>query len=249
MFLTQTLPPTRFDLHFSVLGIHVRVHPLFWLIALLLGSSSDLLFIPIWIFVVFISILAHELGHALAFRRYGVDSHIVLHMMGGLTIPEAAPWGTGYASVSPGPKQEIVISLAGPFAGFLLAVLVIAGVIFTGGSIGFSLLLGIIPIPQLTALSFGGTILRLFVVMMLWVNVFWGLINLLPVYPMDGGQVARNVFIQYDPMNGIRKSIWLSVITGATLALVGFFALGSPYMAVLFGLMAFQSYQSLQGRY
>ena len=91
--------------------------------------------------------------------------------------------------------------------------------------------------------------LSIFVATLLWVNIFWGLINLLPVYPMDGGQVARNVLIQYDPMNGVRKSIWLSVITGAILALVGFFIFRSTYMAILFGLLAFQSYQSLQGRY
>jgi len=249
MFLTQTLPPTRFDLHFSVFGIPVRVHPLFWLIALLLGSSSDLLFIPIWIFVVFISILVHELGHALAFRRYGVDSHIVLHMMGGLTIPEAAPWGTGFASVSPGPKQNIVISLAGPFTGFFFAALVIAAVVVSGGAVQTTWLFGFIPLPLSPILPFGGRILGIFIATLLWVNVFWGLINLLPVYPMDGGQVARNVLIQYDPFDGVRKSIWLSVITGAILALVGFFIFRSTYMAILFGLLAFQSYQSLQGRY
>jgi len=249
MFLTQTLPPTRFDLNFSVLGIPVRVHPLFWLIALLLGSSSNLLFILIWIIVVFISILVHELGHALAFRRYGVDSHIVLHMMGGLTIPDAAPWGTGYASVSSEPKQEIFISLAGPFTGFLFAALVIAGVVISGGAVQTTWLFGFIPLPLSPILPINNNMLSIFVATLLWVNIFWGLINLLPVYPMDGGQVARNVLIQYDPMDGVRKSVWLSVITGAILALVGFFIFNSRYMAILFGLLAFQSYQSLQGRY
>ncbi|HSO11633.1 MAG TPA: hypothetical protein VLT51_04610, partial [Anaerolineales bacterium] len=99
MLLTQTPPPTQYDLRFSIAGIPVRVHPLFWLIALLLGSSGALVEIPIWILVVFVSILVHELGHALAFRRYGIQSHIVLHAMGGLTIPESTPWGTGWASV------------------------------------------------------------------------------------------------------------------------------------------------------
>jgi Zn-dependent protease len=215
-----------------------------------LGSASgDVLQILIWVSVVFVSIVVHEMGHALAFRRYGVGSHIVLHFMGGLAIPESAPWGGGYANVAPSPRQQIIISLAGPFAGFLLALLVIAGVIFAGGSIGISFLFGLIPIPQLTALSFGGAALRLFIVMMLWVNVFWGLINLLPVFPLDGGQVARNVLIQYDPFDGARKSIWLSIITGAVIALAGFFLLDSIYMALLFGILAFQSYQSLGMRY
>ena len=247
--LFQSPPPTRFDLRFSIAGIPIRVHPLFWLIALLLGSSGSLIGIPIWIFVVFVSILIHELGHALAFRRYGIDSEIVLHFMGGLTIPLSAPWGTGWANVAPSPRQHIVISLAGPFAGFFLAALVVAGVILLGGTIAVNLLFGFIPIPQLVSLSIGGTVLQLFVVMMLWVNIFWGLINLLPVYPLDGGHVARNILIQYDPLNGARRSLWVSVITGVVVALGAFIFLESFYMAFLFGILAFQSYQALQARY
>ena len=85
--------------------------------------------------------------------------------------------------------------------------------------------------------------------MLLWVNVFWGLFNLLPVFPLDGGQVARNIIIQYDPYDGVRKSIWVSVITGGLIALYGLLVMRSIYIALLFGLLAFQSYQSLQRRY
>lgn len=244
----QSPPPTRFDLRFSIAGFPVRVHPLFWLIALLLGSSGSLVGIPIWIFVVFVSILIHELGHAFAFRRYGIDSHIVLHGFGGLTIPQSAPWGTGWANVAPSPGQQIAISLAGPFAGFFLAVLVIAGVIFTGGATA-GVLLGFIPVPQYASLSGLGGILNQFILMMLWVNIFWGLINLLPVFPLDGGQVARNILIQYDPYDGARKSLWVSVVTGGVVALAAFVFMNSIYMAFLFGILAFQSYQALQGRY
>jgi Zn-dependent protease len=67
-----------------------------------------------------------------------------------------------------------------------------------------------------------------------------------PVFPLDGGQVSRNIFIQRDPWNGLRTSIWISVITGGIMALVGFFMLGSIYMAFLFALLAFQSWQMLQ---
>ena len=245
--LSQTLLPTRFDLRFSILGVPVRVHPLFWLIALLLGSSGALLQIPIWIFVVFISVLIHEMGHAMAFRFYGIRSQIVLHAMGGLTIPEAAPWGTGWASVSPSPKQEIVISLAGPFTGFLFAVVVMAMVIFTGGALHTSMLFGFIPLP-LTAIL-GGQILSIFLTLFLFVNVFWGLFNLLPVFPLDGGQVARNILIQYDPYDGARKSLWVSVVAGGVIALFGLLVMRSVYIALLFGILAFQSYQSLQARY
>ncbi len=250
MFLFQSPPPTRFDLNFSLVGIPVRVHPMFWLLAAFLGSGSgDIAQILIWVFVVFFSILIHELGHALAFRRYGQDSYIVLHFMGGLTIPESIRWGNDRANVSLSPNQQIFISLAGPFAGFVFAGLVIGGVIFAGGSIVISLLLGFIPVPQLAFFPIGTSSLRIFIAMLLWVNTFWGLINLLPVFPLDGGQVARNVLIQYDPLDGARKSLWLSVIAGGVIALAAWLLLNSIYMAFLFGILAFQSYQALNSRF
>lgn len=249
MFLTQALPPTRFDLRFSVAGIPVRVHPLFWLVALLLGSSGQLITIPIWMFVVFISILVHELGHAFAFRRYGIRSHIILHFSGGLTVPEATPWGTGWANVSPSPKQEIFISLAGPFAGFLFAVFIMLISVLSGGTLLTDRLFGFLPLPLTAIFPFGGALLNVFVSMLLWVNVFWGLFNLVPVQPLDGGQVTRNILIQYDPRDGFRKSLWVSVVAGGFLALVGLLVMRSPYVALLFGILAFQSYQALQSRY
>jgi Zn-dependent protease len=227
----------------------VRVHPLFWLVALLLGSSGDLIQIPIWISVVFISILIHELGHAFAFRRYGIHSQIVLHFMGGLTIPESTPWGGGWANVAPSPNQQIVISLAGPFAGFFFTAVVITGVLFSGGTVLTSTLFGFLPLPLTPVIPFGGRVLGIFVSLLLWVNIFWGLINLLPVFPLDGGQVVRNILIQYDPLDGMRKSLWVSVVTGGIIALAAFLFLRSIYMAFLFGMLAFQSYQALQARY
>ncbi|HLO17243.1 MAG TPA: site-2 protease family protein [Anaerolineales bacterium] len=250
MIFFQSPPPTRYDLRFSLLGFPVRVHPLFWLIAVLLGSASaDPIQILIWVLVVFVSILVHELGHALAFRRYGLSSQIVLHFAGGLTIPESTLWGSKWANVALGPNQEIFISLAGPGAGFLFAVLVIAGVVISGGSIIMGRLFGIIPLPAMALMPFGGNILNSLVTTLLWVNIFWGLINLLPVYPLDGGNVARYISLQVDPVNGIRKSLWVSVIAGGLIAVAALLLLRSVYMALLFGLLAFQSYQLLQSRF
>ena len=249
MFLFQQPPATQYDLRFSIAGIPVRVHPLFWLIAILLGSSGDLLLLPVWVFVLFISILIHELGHALAFRRFGQQSQIVLHFAGGLTIPEPVSWGSGWANVALSRWQETFISLAGPFAGFLFAALVIAVVLISGGSVMTTYLLGFIPLPLSAVIPFGGRLITLLVTLLLWVNVFWGLINLMPVQPLDGGNVARNIFIQYDPFDGVRKSLWLSAITGTLLALIGLIAFRSLYMAFLFGFLAYQSYQSVRGRY
>lgn len=249
MLLFQPPPPTRYDLRFNLAGIPVRVHPLFWLIALLLGSSSgSILQLLIWVLVVFVSILIHEIGHALAMRRYGQSSQVILHMMGGLTVPEQVSWGSGWANVALTPNQEIFVSLAGPGAGFLFAGLVIAGVIASGGSVITATLLGFIPLPAAVVLPIGGSILNAFVITLLWVNIFWGLINLMPVHPLDGGNVTRYILLQADPRDGVRKSLWVSVIAGILVAAIGLFLLGSIYMAFLFGFLAFQSYQSLQGR-
>jgi membrane-associated protease RseP (regulator of RpoE activity) len=123
------------------------------------------------------------------------------------------------------------------------------GVFLSGGSVLTTRLLGFIPVPALAMLPFGGNLLSAFVTALLWVNIFWGVINLMPVYPLDGGSVTRNALLQADPVGGVRKSLWISVIAGALIALAAFFFLRSLYMAVLFGFLAFQSYQSLQSRF
>ena len=238
-------PRTRYDLSFNIGDIPVRVSPLFWLISILFGLSlGSLTGIIIWVFVVFISILIHELGHSIAMRFYGVGSYIVLHAMGGLAIPTGGGWRNRSSLHS---QQQIVISLAGPFAGFLFAILTLALVFALGGSISLGWLLWIIPIPS-ASLPFGGIILNTLISLILWVNVYWGLINLLPVYPLDGGQVSRHIFAQVDPWDGVRKSLWLSVITGAIVAIGGLFFWRNTYLAFLFGILAFQSYQMLRGQ-
>ncbi len=250
MGLFQIPPPTRYDLRFSVAGISVRVHPLFWLISFLFGfSANNILYTFLWVIAVFVSILIHELGHAFAFRRYGLRSSIVLHFAGGLTIPESVSWGSGWANVALRPKEEIFISLAGPFSGFIFAALLIGGVIAAGGSIAVNWFLGFIPLPTVGSIPFGGAFLTVLVILLLSVNIFWGLVNLVPVYPLDGGNVARYALMQYDPYGGVRKSLWVSVISGVIVALIGLVFLRSIYMALLFGFLAYQSYQSLQNRF
>ena len=250
MLLFQVPPPTRYDLNFSVAGIPVRVHPLFWVISFLFGfSANNLLYTFVWVLAIFLSVLVHELGHAFAFRRYGLRSSIVLHFAGGLTVPESVSWGSTWANVALSPREEIVVSLAGPFSGFLLATLIILGVIVSGGSIAVDWLLGFIPLPVVASLPVGGVFLTVLFYILVSVNVFWGLINLVPVYPLDGGNVARYALLQNDPYDGVRRSLQLSVVAGGIVALVGLVFLRSVYMALLFGFLAYQSYQSLQNRY
>lgn len=243
----QSPPYTRYDLNFNLAGIPIRVHPLFWLITILFGiSSGDPIQLLIWIVAVFVSILIHELGHALAMRLYGQPSQIVLYAGGGLTIPGQIRWGGSWANVSLTPNQEIIISLAGPGAGFLLAALIVAGSVAAGGSILLTTIGGFIPFPMVV-LPISQTASSI-VMTFLWVNIFWGLINLLPVFPLDGGQVARRALLSADPWNGVRKSLWVSVITGGIVAAFSLILMRSLYMAFLFGLLAFESYQAMKGR-
>jgi len=189
MFLLQVPPPTRFDLRFSVAGIPVRVHPLFWVIAVLFGySSSSISGLLGWVIAIFVSITIHELGHALAMRRYGQDSQIILHMAGGLTVPESISWGGRYASVAISANQQILISLAGPFAGFLFAALLLIISIPLGGVIIPNFIFGFIPFPYILFPS-GWEILTSFFMSLLWVNIFWGLVS--TWYPSTRWMAAR----------------------------------------------------------
>lgn len=247
MHIFQPPPRTRYDLNFTLAGIPVRIHPLFWLMAVLLGAAGDINQLLIWVIVVFVSILVHELGHSLAMRLYGQHSYIVLHVAGGLAVPESSRGGGRETDVSLDRIQRVFISFAGPLAGFLLAAVVIAAVVASGGLFYIDWWSGVIPLP--TAVLFrGGWIANSVVQALLWVNVFWGLVNLMPVYPLDGGSIARHLLVRADPWNGATNSLWLSVICGAFVAIGGWFFLNSTYVALLFGYLAYQSYQSLSGR-
>jgi sterol desaturase/sphingolipid hydroxylase (fatty acid hydroxylase superfamily) len=61
--------------------------------------------------------------------------------------------------------------------------------------------------------------------------------------------VARHLFTGADPWNGLRKSLWVSVVTAGGMAIMGLLFLNSVFMALMFGFLAFQSYQGLSGRF
>jgi Zn-dependent protease len=238
---------TPYDLRFRLLRFPVRVHPLFWLGAVLLGASTlelGLHYLLIWVAVVFVSILIHELGHALAFRRFGTDSEIVLYVFGGLAVP--------WSGVS-GRWRRILVSLAGPFAGFVLFGILYASNKFFPWA------------ENAEGVAVNGVPVWFLYKQLIFVNLFWGLINLLPVFPLDGGQVSREVCGKFWRSRGRRVSLKVSLVvagllvayalvwviddrSGGTLVreLPGWMPAGSIWMAILFGLLAFQSYQLLQ---
>ncbi len=148
---------------FRILGIPVRIDPTFFVIVALLGFTGDLQFLLIWVPIVTVSILVHELGHAIAFRAFGKQPQILLQGMGGLTS------ATGSLS----PSRELVVSLAGPLTGLVL-----------------------IGLPALwfdTRVAATSSDLDTALRILVFVNIAWSIVNLLPILPLDGGRVTASV--------------------------------------------------------
>jgi Zn-dependent protease len=240
---------TPWDLHFSLLGIPVRVHPLFWVIAAVLGfnaappeAKNPLLYLFVWIAAVFLAVLVHELGHALVMRSYGFSPWVTLYGLGGLT---SAGQAHAYRSRGADTWGQILISAAGPGAGFLLAAAIVGLLVLFGPGVEIFLIGGFLPYVSVGGLI-GSLVFTAFVQYVLVVCIFWGIINLLPVYPLDGGQIAREILLQANPRDGIRQSLVLSIVTGVAVAVIGLAALRDPFIAVMFGLLAYFSYAALQ---
>lgn len=237
---------TPYDLRFQLGRIPVRVHPFFWVVTLLMGSQSgDGVNLLLWIVACFVSILIHELGHAIAMNVYGESARIVLYGMGGLAISDGGfgRW-TGGRGRRRSAWEQIVISAAGPGAGFLLAAIVIVLIKTSGGEVEFAR--PTLRSPIRWALALENPRMLGFVHDLLFINIFWGCVNLLPVFPLDGGQIARQLFSLRDPVRGARHAIWLSIITAGAIALLGFGVWQSTYVGVLFAYFAVTNYMALR---
>ncbi|MDA7980334.1 MAG: site-2 protease family protein [Pirellulales bacterium] len=251
-------PLTRFDVHFKLFGFPVRISPFFWLAAVVLGlyfaqsapdempTSDRLGLLSIFVVSMFISILVHELGHAFLIRRSGWGSRIILYHFGGLaTLESPDRYVPMFNENESKPWRKIAISFAGPAAGFLLAGILIVilyltvGITFEYSSqqiIGWRM-------PELK----NDRVYQI-VHALLALNIFWGLMNLLPVYPLDGGQIARELFTLKNPRKGIEYSLILSAAVGAVAAVIALMWQGGDgvFFALMFGMLAFGSYQTLQ---
>lgn len=246
MFLSEPRP-TNYDLNFQIAGIDVRVHPLFWLMGVVLGASGgvDGVQILIWIFVLFFSILIHELGHALVMRRFGETPRIVLYLMGGLAIADVNPYRSNYHRGGRNSFEQIVISLAGPGAGFLLAAVLALLLIASGGRFWFEPSFPVFWNFDLPPSMIGNMPLLSLAWGLFYINILWGLVNLLPVYPLDGGQISREIFLLQNPGRGMVQSLWVSVFVGAGLAIWGL-SMGSMFIGFMFGSLAYSSFMTLQ---
>src|SRR5271170_4125302 len=110
---------TPYDLRFRLLGIPVRVHPIFWVAMAAIGwRNHNLPLVAVFVACGFVSILVHEYGHGLMSRFFGSSPSIVLWAMGGLCYSQTERQS---------PLQRLAVVLAGPAAGFVLYFVVMFG--------------------------------------------------------------------------------------------------------------------------
>lgn len=202
-------------LNFRLFGFPVYVQPWFFLVMAMFGgafnasTSNQWINVALFVGAGFISILGHELGHALLSRRYGGEPQILLYGMGGLCI-------------TPNPRftreQYSYVVGAGPVASLLMAI-----------AARFTL-------PYVNE----ETLVWQFLDTMVYINVFWTILNMLPVIPLDGGQLL-------DTFLGPRRLTATRMIGGVTASLVAALAV---YAGALFGgiLFAAYAYENFSGR-
>jgi Zn-dependent protease len=200
---------------FRVLGIPVTVGPAILAGLLGLGFLSRLSgeFLAEWVVLGFIALLLHELGHALAFRRYGVQSSIRFWFLGGLTVP-----GDGEAASRLSDRQMLVVVLAGPVVGLVLGGLALAAV---------------------PALQGASRSVRVPVSLWIFVNLGWGVLNLLPISSLDGGRaighLAGAVFGRRGRLIGMAVGLAASVAIAAVALTLEWYSIA--FVAVVFGLV------------
>jgi stage IV sporulation protein FB len=249
------LAESAYDLRFRLLGVPVRIHPFFWLVSAIMGFQSfenDIPAVLLWMACVFVSILVHEFGHALMSKVFNCSPSVVLWGMGGLCYSQGEQQT---------PRQRLAVIFAGPGAGFLLFGVVV---------LLFWILLGISPIDQAqfvanefglsqTRGQFGPKLIAAvdlessqgkFVFNVYWflvqINLFWGLVNLLPVWPLDGGQATQILLTFYDRSRGQRWGHVVSLLVAGAVALISYALTQRLFMTVFFGYFALVNYQVLQ---
>jgi stage IV sporulation protein FB len=219
---------TPFDLQMRLARIPVRVIPTFWLMAAVLGWDPDRLdLVFLWMLCVFGSVLFHELGHALTAAAFGYDPHIVLYHFG------------GYAAFFPDrdltPLKSLLITLAGPLPQLALGIAVLAGYL-----LGYELIEARLDPKPAEYLQ-----------ETLWyltqINIGWSLMNLLPVWPLDGGQATQAVLAGIGLRDAQGWTLKLSVLSGALIT-AGLYHFGLRGTALMFLMLTVNNIQALQQR-
>jgi Zn-dependent protease len=193
--------------HVRIGGVPVRVDWSFWLLAVLLGyGAREGWLLVAWVAIVLVSVLVHELGHAFTLRVFQQQPRVVLYAFGGVTMSD-----TPHRSRA----ESIIVSLAGPLSALLL--------------------LGL-PAYVLKDSVWANETYERYVIVhdIAWVNIVWSVLNLMPVLPLDGGNIAAAAL-------GDRPARILSVVVAGAGAVL-LFQTGNEFggvFAVMFALMNF----------
>jgi len=267
--MNQEPPESQYDIHFQVLGFPTRVTWSFWVAAVVLGWSAcngwDQEFISvgidspgapilliIWSAAIFVSILVHELGHAIAMRYYGIRSRMILYHFGGLAVGSSFGAWNGARRSSLNARDSLLIAAAGPAAQLALAGFVYAIGRYLGISMELDWLLqdyfSIQP-PKVQPPSSASTYAMFN--SLATPSVLWALLNLLPILPMDGGNIMLNTLVLSKSSDPQRNAHLTSIFVAALVAIYCFQNGDSmlTMMCVLFAAINWQQLQFTSGRF
>jgi Zn-dependent protease len=177
----------------------------------------------LWAVCLTVSLLVHEFGHALAGVFFRLQPAIVLHMWGGLTFPGQAPRRD---------RDDAIMVAAGPAAGLALGLVALVAT-FALTAAGH----------QLEGTRLGSALFYL-----VFLNIVWTCVNLLPLWPLDGGQLFRLLMIKVVPERYLDRVVHgIGALIG--LALVGVaVTMQQAFLAVMVGLMTWENAEILLGR-
>lgn len=207
-------------LQLKVLGFPVTISLSIVLLLAFLGLNlGDPVAIVLWVAIGVLSILLHELGHAVTARAAGASPEIRLAGLGGVTTYRQSSrtrergWG-------------LAISLAGPAVGIVLGtVAILLGAPWRG-------------VPR------GGTVVDFAGYVFVFTSMGWGALNLLPIMPLDGGQALAEL-LPGDPATRRRRATVVGVVVGV--AVVGAaLVVGQTFAAIIVGLMTWQNVGELR---
>jgi Zn-dependent protease/CBS domain-containing protein len=199
-------------------GVDVRIHLTFLILPMFIywtdyltrqqsaNGARDLALVAI----ILACVAAHEFGHMLAARRFGlVPKAVILLPLTGVALydesrvekqPTVLMW-----------KREVRIALIGPLVNLALASL--AAAVITGTNSGIELWKW----PFLSGQSLARSVV--------WANLYLAVVNLLPAYPLDGGRLVRVYFARtLDVSSATRRAVTISTAMSMVLIFAGIFS-------------------------
>jgi stage IV sporulation protein FB len=208
-------------LKFPLFGIPVGVHVTFLFIALLGATSYSGVDIAIWTAAAFVSILLHEMGHALTARKFGAQGiAVTLYGLGGVTNYRHG------AQMSHG--RSFLISAAGSASG-----IVVGGALLLAARSG----------------AFDGVSheVAVFLDSFIFTALVWGILNWIPIVPLDGGHMVQSLASM---VNEERAPLISQVITWMTVAIVAPLAYlnGYQFAAIIVVMFAFSGLREYRAK-